>query len=643
MKPLQIALAGNANVGKSVLFNYLTGLHQHIGNWPGKTIEKAEGKLNFKGTEIKIIDLPGIYSLSTFSLEELISRDYIAREKPDVVVNVVDASVLERNLFFTLQLLELGRPVVIALNMVDLARERGIEVNAKKLSKLLGVPVIPMVATKAMGVSDLMEAAIGASKKKQKRYLLSHKRPLENQIRGLTKMVSKLGLDYPPRWTAIKLLEEDERITALVDKKDPTITKKVASTLKAIEKRCGQQGPVAVSSERYSAAERIARECTTLVKKEVPLTQKMDNVLLHRYFGYLFLVLAAAIVFFSIFAFGEVASGYLLDFLSSLKGELVTYLGEGPLQEIIIDGVVEGLVAGISIALPYLIPFYILIAFLEDSGYLARMAFLMDAAMHKIGLHGKAFIPMILAYGCNVPACLSCRLLETQRSRLLAAFVVTLVPCAAVTVVIMGLVATFVGLEWALGLYILNLAVILVLGRKAFKALPGESVGLIMEMPSYKMPSLKNIGLEAWRELRSFVYIAFPIIIVATFLIKLTELAGLLQPFSDILNPITVGWLGLPSIVGITLIFGVLRKELALIMLAALLGTEAFDTVLTPVQMITFAIVTMFYVPCAATIAALKKEHGWKIALAISAFEIAFAIVLAGLIARILEMYVFLG
>jgi len=196
MRPLQIALAGNANVGKSVLFNYLTGLHQHIGNWPGKTIEKAEGKLNFKGTEIKIIDLPGIYSLSTFSLEELISRDYIAREKPDVVVNVVDASVLERNLFFTLQLIELGRPVVIALNMVDLARERGIEVKAEKLSKLLGVPVVPMVATKAIGVSDLMEAVIGASKKKQKRYLLSHKRPLENQIQGLTKMVSRLGLDY---------------------------------------------------------------------------------------------------------------------------------------------------------------------------------------------------------------------------------------------------------------------------------------------------------------------------------------------------------------------------------------------------------------------------------------------------------------
>jgi len=182
-----------------------------------------------------------------------------------------------------------------------------------------------------------------------------------------------------------------------------------------------------------------------------------------------------------------------------------------------------------------------------------------------------------------------------------------------------------------------------VLGRIAFKALPGESVGLIMEMPTYKMPMLKNTAMETWRELRSFVFIAFPIIIVTTFLIKLIEVMGLLQPLSDLLSPITVGWLGLPSIVGITLIFGALRKELALIMLAALLGTAAFDTVLTPVQMITFAVVTMFYVPCAATVAALKKEHGWKVALIISAFEIAFAIVLAGLIARILAMYFFQG
>ncbi len=641
MKKLRIALAGNANVGKSSLFNYLTGLHQHVGNWPGKTVEKIEGVLDFKGTEMNIIDLPGIYSLSTFSMEELISRDYISKEKPDVVINVVDASVLERNLFFTLQLLELGSPLVVALNMVDLAREKGAEVNAKKLSKLLGVPVVPIVATTGDGVAKLMDAVIRTSKTKQKPFFLSYQDPLENDVTQVKKEVGKLGLDYPSRWIAVKLLEEDGNISEIVKERSPKTIGMVKKVRKRLEKRCGQKGSVAISSERYSAAERIARGCITLRDVQVPLRQKLDAILMHRYLGYLFLALVAGFVFLSIFAIGDIVSGYLLEGLGGAKGILQTSVGEGALQEILVNGVLEGLIAGISIALPYLIPFYILLAILEDSGYLARMAFLMDAVMHKIGLHGKAFIPIILAYGCNVPGCISCKILETQRARLLTSFIVTLVPCAAVTVVIMGLVATYVGLEWALFLYALNIAIILVLGRIGCKVLPGEPVGLIMEMPDYRLPMPKNILMEAWRELRSFVFMAFPIIIVSTFLIKIIEVAGWLGPISDALSPVTVGWLGLPAIVGITLIFGILRKELALIMLAALLGTGVFSEVLTPVQMITFAVVTMFYVPCAATIAALRKEHGWRVAIGISVFEVLFAIALAGIVSRVLSAYVF--
>jgi ferrous iron transport protein B len=368
----------------------------------------------------------------------------------------------------------------------------------------------------------------------------------------------------------------------------------------------------------------------------------MDAILLHKLYGYLFLGLISLMMFLLIFTFGDITSTYLLDVLSQLKELMRAIAGEGPVQLVLIDGVIEGLIAGISIALPYLIPFYVILAILEDTGYLARMAFLMDAAMHRIGLHGKAFIPMMLAYGCNVPGCLSCRVLETQRSRVLASFVVTLIPCAAVTVVIMGLVAAYVGLEWAIGLYALNILVILILGRIAMKTLPGEPVGLIMEMPSYKMPSPRSIALSAWRSIQGFIFMAFPIIIASTFLIKAIEVLGFLPLISDILSPITEGWLGLPAVVGITLIFGILRKELAIIMLAALLGTEAFDTVLTPIQMITFAVVTMFYVPCAATIATLKNELGLRTALAISAFEVVFAIVLAGIIARLLTHLVIL-
>ncbi len=641
MKTLRIALAGNANVGKSVLFNHLTGLQQHIGNWPGKTIEKAEGRLNFKGVEINVIDLPGIYSFSTFSSEELISRDYIAKERPDVIVNVIDASVLERSLFFTLQLLELGRPVVIALNMMDVACAKGIEVNEKKLSKMLGVPIVPITATEGKGISELMETVLKAQGQRQRPFLLAYRKKLEAEIRRLTRQIERQGFAYPPRWMAVKLLEEDAQVVGVIGKRNPEIIENARKTRLMVEKSCGQSSSVALSSERYYAAERIARACMALKKTEIPISQKLDSFLLHRFFGYFFLALVAAIVFLLIFCFGDFFSIHLLGLLSSLKVALSSYIGDGFLQEIIVSGVVEGLIAGISIALPYLVPFYIILAILEDSGYLARMAFLMDAFMHMLGMHGKAFIPMILAYGCNVPACLSCRILETRKDRLLASFIVTLIPCAAVTVVIMGLVATYVGLEWALGLYILNLLVILVLGRIAFKAIPGEPVGLVMEMPSYKMPMPGNVLMQAWKEIRSFVFMALPIIVASTFLIKLAELLGWLNPISDLISPVTVGWLGLPSVVGITLIFGVLRKELALITLAALLGTEAFDTVLTPIQMVTFAVVTMFYVPCAATIAALKKEHGWRVALGISAFEVVFAILLAGLIARGLEIFLF--
>lgn len=639
MRRLRIALAGNANVGKSVLFNSLTGLQQHIGNWSGKTVEKAEGGLFFKGTEIDIIDLPGIYSLSAFSLEELISRDYIAKEKPDVVVNVVDASVLERNLYFTLQLIELGRPIVIAINMVDIARARGVEINVEKLAEALNVPVVPIIAIEGKGITTLMEKAMAASRQKGNAPSLPYGKNIENAIREISKDVEGQDFGYPPRWVALKLLEEDENITEMVGERNPKIIEKARKELQKIGKSCGQPGSVVVSSERYAMAERIARASMNIKKAGMPFSQKLDSFLLHRIFGYVFLAIVAASVFLSIFSFGDFASSHLLGFLSSLKAGMLPYSGEGPLQELLLDGVMEGIIAGISIALPYLVPFYIFLAILEDSGYLARMAFLMDGIMHRIGLHGKAFIPMILAYGCNVPACLSCRILETQKDRLLASFVVTLVPCAAVTVVIMGLVATYVGLEWALALYLLNLLVILVLGRIAFKALPGEPVGLIMEMPAYKMPMLKNVLMEAWKELRSFVFMAFPIIAVSTFLIKLAEVLGWLGPISDVISPITVGWLNLPTVVGIALIFGILRKELALIMLASLLGAEAFNTVLTPVQMMTFAIVMMFYVPCAATIAALKKEHGWKTALGISVFEIVFAIFLGGLAARLLGLF----
>jgi len=273
---------------------------------------------------------------------------------------------------------------------------------------------------------------------------------------------------------------------------------------------------------------------------------------------------------------------------------------------------------------------------LEDSGYLSRVAFLMDNLMHKMGLHGKAFIPMMLGFGCNVPACLGCRIMETERERLLATFVVTLVPCAATSVVILGLVGAFVGVQWALLLYVIDLVIIFILGRMAFKALPGEPTGLIMEMHDYRIPHAETVVKQTWFRLKEFIKMAFPLIIVGSFVIKLAEVLNLLEPIADVLSPITVVWLGLPAITGITLIFGVLRKELTLIMLATLLGTANFALVLNPVQMFVFALVIMLYIPCIPTIGALVRELGWKKALFITVFEIAFAIIVGGIVYRLL-------
>jgi len=639
---LLIALAGNANVGKSVIFNYLTGLHQHIGNWPGKTVEKAEGTLHFKGYTIDIIDLPGIYSLSTYSLEELISRRYIAVEKPDVVINVVDASILERNLYFTLQLMELETPMVIALNQMDVASRKGIRIDVDKLERLLGVPVIPTVAVKGVGIFRLLEKAIEVVEEKHivKHAPIRFGLEIEERILKLTKMVENLKLQYPSRYVAIKLLEGDEEVKEEVLRLNPEIVAVAKKLAEEIEKIHGHSCSTVIVAERYEIAGRIAREVQTLVPSIKPkLEERLHNLTTHKVAGYAIMAFSLLTIFYSVFTIGGYVSDLLNELFYTVEPFFYNLLGVGAVGKLIWS-IIEGVIAGITIALPYIVPFYIILYFLEDSGYLSRIAFLMDNIMHKIGLHGKAFIPLILGYGCNVPACLGCRIMETERERILAVFVTTLVPCAARTVIILGLVGKYLGIGYALALYIFNLAIVFILGRLAFKTLPGEPTALIMEMHDYKWPHLKTVLKQTWFRLFEFIKIAFPLIILGSFAIKLIEVFGLLELVALALSPITVAWLGLPLITGVTLIFGVLRKELTLIMLATLLETENFTEVpgFGPIQMVVFTIVTMFYIPCISTIAALVKEIGWRKALFITVFEILFAVMLGGLAFRILTL-----
>jgi ferrous iron transport protein B len=636
-----IALAGNANVGKSVIFNYLTGLHQHIGNWPGKTVERAEGTLTFKGYTIDIVDLPGIYSLSTYSLEELVSRKYIAVEKPDVVINVVDASVLERNLFFTLQLMELETPMIVALNQLDMAKKKGIEIDTGMLEKFLGVPVIATVATKGTGISQLLEKAIEVIEKGQtSRHEVKFGEEVEERIAKITQMLRDVQFYYPARYTAIKLLEADEEITKEIKRLAPETVETVNKLASEIENLHGHPCSTVITSERYEAAGQIARKAQKLAPPmKLTKRERLHDLTTHRVAGYLIMVSSLLLIFFSVFTFGNYISDILGNLLNRLEPISTSLLGNGILGQLVWDGAVQGLIAGLTVAVPYILPFYVVLYFLEDSGYLSRVAFLMDNAMHKIGLHGKAFIPMMLGYGCNVPGCLGCRIMETERESTLAAFVTTLVPCAARTVIILGLVGRFIGIQWALVLYVFDLFVIFALGRLAFRLLPGEPSGLIMEMADYRMPDPKTVVKQTWFRLAEFIKIAFPLIIVGSLVIKAADVFGLLNPVANLLSPVTVAWLGLPVITGVTLIFGVLRKELSLILLAALLAPVGLQA-LTPVQMVVFTLVAMFYIPCIATISALVRELGAKKALFITLFEIAFAITLGGVALRLLTLVV---
>lgn len=610
---MRIALAGNANVGKSVIFNGLTGLHQHIGNWPGKTVERAEGTLKYGAHIIDIIDLPGIYSLSSFSQEEDIARDYILNERPDVIINVVDATALERNLYFTLQLLEMERPIVIALNQMDLAKTKGIDINIEEMQEILGVPVVPVVAIRREGLTELLETAIKTKKKPEKE--IRYSKTLEDTIEKVRDRISTSG--YPERWLAIKLLEGTAPVS--VD---------VGDVKRGLEEKTSAEAFSYIASERYRVAREIIERAQKIVKPERSFSERLDVFLTDPFTGSISLILFFIGIFALIFFFGNMISSLLEDLL------LGFFAGDGFLYSIY-----EGFVAGLTIVLPYIVPFYFLLDILEDTSYIARAAFLADSVMHRLGIHGKAIIPLLLSFGCNVPGCLGCRIMEGERERDISVFLATLVPCSAVSVIVMSLVGRTLGLGYVLLLYALVVIILFALGRLAYKIVPGEPVGLIMEMPALRRPSMSVVAKQTYHRTMDFIKIAFPIIIAGSFLMGVLNRYGFVEPIADALSPITEGWLLIPGLAGVVLIFGVVRKELTVTMLFALYGTADVSAIMSAPQLLTFTLVAMLYTPCLSTIAALLREIGVKRTIYIVLFETLFAIALGGIFARILVLF----
>lgn len=634
-KKLTIALAGNSNVGKSVIFNRLTGSHQIIGNWPGKTVERAEGRLEIEGYDARIVDLPGIYSLSTFSLEEVVTREYIAHQKPDVIINVIGAPVLERNLFFTLQLMELNVPMVVCLNQMDVAGKQGISIDAKKLEAALGLAVIPTVGATGKGIRELIETAVKTAENKceLKEYEFKFKDGVEAQTTELTNLIlaQKLTFDYPARWMAIKLLEGDSNVREMVGLKAGEIVTASETMAKQIEAAHHEPPFTLIASERYALAHEIALEAQTNEQMKPSFSDKLDYIATHKVYGYLmsFAVIAGLLLW--TFTVGNFFSGlltHLFGFFQRVDPQV-----SGPLWSILWNGVFGGLVAGVTLVIPFVVPFYLMLALLEDSGILTRVAFMLDSGMHQMGLHGKAIIPIILGYGCNVPAIYTTRIMGTKRERMLAAFAITFSPCAARTIIILGLVGVFIGIPWALALYVIDLLLMFVVVKLAVKVAPGELTGLIMEMHSFKTPSLSVISKQTWARTKGLVYMVFPMYMIGTAVVQGAYALGVLQPINQLLSPITVFWLGLPLIGGILLIFGAARKELILLTAVAIFGKD-LTVVFTPAQLMVLALVGVIY-PCFATIGVLTKEFGWKPAWAIIGANLGVALIVGGIAARV--------
>lgn len=610
---MKIALVGQPNCGKSTLFNRVAGYKAVVSNFAGTTVEYVCTDVCVEGKSFELVDLPGIYSLSSPAKDEQLARDYLLRQKSDVVINVLDASVLSRSLELTLELLDLRVPLVVCLNMMDEAERKGIRIDAEHLSNDLGVSVIPTISSRGQGIPELFQSALDAATtgKKGKTFHLS--RDVEEAVSELASLLQNtaLGLGIPERLFALQILEQDEEFEALLKKWAPDLIPEAGRLRRQISESHGRPSDMVISSERHSLAMNLF-EHVAVVRPRTKGTfrDQVDRYIMHPFLGYVILGLVLVLFFTLVFTFGRYTETPLLAWFQELSAYLTGRMNQEGLVFTVLKGLIEGLSGGVGIVLPYLIPFLFCLCLLEDIGYLPRAAFLMDSIMHRIGLHGKSIIPFVLGYGCNVPSILGVRILETARDRFITAVLSTFIPCAARTTIIFAIVAFYLGPGYAVLLYLLNLFVIALAGRILSRFMPEMTPGMILEIPSYRVPDLRAVLNKMWFRLREFVVIAWPLLIVGSLILSLLEYLRLSGPINVVLAPFTSGLLGLPKEVSITLIFGILRKELSIIMLVQALGTSDFASVMSSEQMFVFTVFSLFYVPCLATLGMLRKVIG---------------------------------
>ncbi|MBP7828708.1 MAG: ferrous iron transport protein B [Kiritimatiellae bacterium] len=509
-RPLVVALAGNPNSGKTSLFNALTGARQHVGNYPGVTVEKREGRCRHGDRDITFVDLPGAYSLTAYSPEELAARHFLIEERPDVVVDVVDASNLERNLYLAVQLMELGVPLVLAFNMSDQARARGIEFDLPQMSRLLGAPIVPTVGHQGQGISELLDAIDTVADRPEVRppHRFEYDAELNEAIDAVEDRLrprTDLAARYNLRWLALKLMENDAEVETVVH--DPSLGDEVRRRAVEIERIRGVPPEHLIADHRYGFISGACQESVrTGAEIRHSMSDRIDSLVTHRVLGLpIFLGLMYA-VFLLTFTLGEPPMGWIETGVEWLGGHVSALWPPGsdsPLRSLLVDGVIAG-VGGVLVFLPNILLLFLAIAFLEDTGYMARAAFLMDRLMHKIGLHGKSFIPMLIGFGCTVPGVLATRVLETRRDRLTTMLVLPLMSCGARLPIYMLIIPAFFPEHWRAPIlwiiYLVGIGLAVGLARLLRGTIfRGDSMPFVMELPPYHMPTWRGMLLHMWK------------------------------------------------------------------------------------------------------------------------------------------------
>jgi ferrous iron transport protein B len=625
-----VIFIGQPNCGKSTIFNALAGFKAETSNFPGTTVKHTHSLVSIEGRLFNIIDLPGTYSLNPSEPAEKVVLTHLFQEKPDLIINVVDASILGRSLELTLELLELEYPMIIALNMADLAEKKGIRIDPAKLGQILGATVVPTIATHGRGIKELLDAAFRCLDESCPVHSPRFSRDVEEDLEGLAAAIPPgFSIVANRRFTTIKLIEANQTFCCdVLEEVDPGLTKNLELAKNDIERKRRAPAYEVIAAERHHLALKISEQSSRVQRGRTRSWGKsLDDLLMHPILGYLLMAVIFLAFFFIIFRVGSPLEDILLQPLARLRAFFSGVFGAGLLFHLV-DGLLQGIGGGIAIVLPYFLPLLLLMAFLEDLGYLARAGFLLDTFMHRIGLHGKSVSPFILGFGCNVPAVVSTRTLESHRDRLITSLLIPFIPCAARTTIILALVAFYLGPGWALGFYGFNILLVAVIGRLLTLFYRTPSPGLILEIPSLKMPSLRNMIKKTHFELKSFLKFAWPLLIGGSVVLSLIQFLKLDRFFNVLLSPLVVGGLGLPRELGITLVFGFLRKELSLIMMLQALGVDYQNllSAITRDQIIVFTIFVSFFIPCLSTFGILWKEMGKKVAFLSVGLSIAVAL-----------------